>query len=175
MPDENTASTDATSFTVSIVLECHDKVVRGWPIRQWELAAILSDDSLDNTLEGPITIRTSDTVSQFMWKGLQIKLFVDAAEGYWYNLLSEVPFGFVVCDYDEEDDEAIPLPFLITASQDEAGAHLETDNLVLSGPLPANIRDQIEVFVVNNYVPEIKKKRKRRDWYQESIETKPRR
>ena len=167
------ASSSPPEFKVSIVLERQEKVINSWTSYQWELAAVLSDSNGPESLEGPITIRESSQRSQYLWKGLKIKLFVDAAEGYWYNLLSEVPYAFVVCEIDSVDDDEVPLPTLVTVSHDEAGAHLETDSLVLSGPLPVDIRDATEQFVVNNYVPQTRKKRKRRDWYKESLRNQP--
>ncbi len=160
-------------FKVAVVLEKQEKRVKSWISYEWEVAAILSDKEGPDSLEGPITIRESTQTSQYLWKGLKIKLYVDAAEGYWYNLLSDVPFAFIVCELDAVDDDAVPIPHLVTISQDEAGAHLETDSLVLSGPLPADIRDSAEQFVVNNYIPQVKKKRKRRDWYKESLRNQP--
>ncbi len=159
-------------YKVAIVLEKQEKTVNSWSSYQWELAAVLSDEDGPDSLQGPIVIRESQKLSQYLWKGLKIRLFVDASEGYWYNLLSDVPFAFVVCEADSVDDD-VPVPLLVTVSQDEAGAHLETDSLVLSGPLPADIRDQTEQFVVNNYVPQVKKKRKRRNWYKESLRNQP--
>lgn len=167
------AQLNLPEFKVTVVLEKQEKRVKSWISYEWELAAVLSDKEGPDSLEGPITIRESTQTSQYLWKGLKIKLYVDAAEGYWYNLLSDVPYAFVVCELDAVDDDAVPIPYLVTISQDEAGAHLETDSLVLSGPLPADIRDSAEQFVVNNYIPQEKKKRKRRDWYQESLRNQP--
>ncbi len=160
-------------FKVSVVLEKQEKTVKSWTSYQWELAAILSDSEGPDSPQGPIAIRESRQLSQYLWKGLRIRLHVDAAEGYWYNLLSDVPFAFVVCEVDAVDEDEVPVPHLVTVSQDEAGAHLETDSLVLSGPLPADIRDATEEFVVNNFVPQTKKKRKRRNWYAESLRNQP--
>ena len=60
-------------------------------------------------------------------------------------------------------------PFYVTANQDEAVGHLETDDIVLSIPMPEEIRELLEHYVVNHYRPVEKKKRKRRDWLQDSI------
>ncbi len=154
-------------YAMSIVMQRATKIFNGWETIQWELAAVLSDPDGPKSLQGPITLRESDDHAQYMWKGLQLKLYVDACEGYWFNLMSETPFAFVICEQDLDENEP-PLPLLISVSQDEAGAHLETDSLVLSGPLPPDIRDRTEEFVVNHYVPEAKKKRKRRNWSEES-------
>ncbi len=163
------SQTETPEFKVSIVLEKQEKSIRSWTSFQWELAAVLSDRDGPESMQGPITIRESRQRSQYLWKGLLIRLYLDAAEGYWYNLLSEVPFAFVVCELDSIDEDEVPVPHLVTVSQDEAGAHLETDSLVLSAPLPTDIRDATERFVVNNYVPQTRKKRKRQDWFEESL------
>ncbi len=149
-------------------------MLNSWSVQQWDLATILSDADGPDSLEGPIRIQESKNKSLFLWKGLKIKLFLDAAEGYWYNLLSDVPYGFLVCDPDTTDDTEPPIPMIITISQDEAGAHMETDNLVLSAPLPSDIVASAEKFVVNHYVPQEKKKRKRRNWAEETLRNKVR-
>ena len=154
-------------FKVSVVLEGQQKSVGRWSVLQWDLAGVLSDPQGPDKLQGPIKMRESESGSQYMWKGLKLQLFADSAEGYWYNLLSDTPYAFVLCEYDTEDEQEIPIPILVTANQDEAGGHLEADNLVLSGPLPIDIRDAVEKFVVENYVPEERRKRKRRNWFKE--------
>lgn len=158
---------------VSVVISSKMITVKQWTQKQWELECIIFDPDGPDKIEGPIKIRESDTMSQYLWKGLRIKLYVDGSEGYWYNLMSEKPYAFALCDHDPDDDEEVPMPYLVTVSQDEAGAHLETDGMVLSGPLPSNIVNEVEKFVVANYVPEVKKKRKRKNWVEDSIRNKP--
>ena len=169
MSVRNRHNPNIPTLTVSIVVSGQVKTVKGWSQLQWNIDSVLSDPDGPDKLSGPIPVRESENFSQYLWKGLQIELYKDAGEGYWYNLLSEVPYAFVVFAQDEVDEEAVPIPFLITVSQDEAGAHLETDCMVLSAPLPANLRDTIEKFVVENYVPEERKKRKRKNWVEDSI------
>ena len=161
-------SPSAATFRLSIIIECQHKIFNGWPTTQWNLLSILSDEDGPESLEGPIELRSAKDNAQFMWKGLQLPLYLDAAEGYWYNFLSEVPYAFVIFEMDSVDDDEVPFPILITASQDEAGAHLETDYLVLSAPFPTDVRDKIEEFIVNNYEPRTKKKRKRKNWFEEA-------
>lgn len=162
-----TKSAAAVIFKLAIVIERQQKIFNGWPSTRWELTTVLSDPDGPASLEGPLPIHESDNVSQYMWKGLQLRLYLDAAEGYWYNFLSEVPFAFVIFEMDADDDTA-PTPILVTASQDEAGAHLETDYLVLSAAFPTDVRNRIEEFIVNNFVPQTKKKRKRKNWFEEA-------
>ncbi|MDE0308886.1 MAG: DUF3305 domain-containing protein [Acidiferrobacterales bacterium] len=163
------------TFNLTIVVECHTKTFNGWPSVQWELTTILSDPEGPASLDGPHPIHTSDKISQYMWKGVQLRLHLDAAEGYWYNFLSEIPYAFVVFETDTVDDDSVPMPIFATVSQDEAGAHLETDCLVLSAALPTDVRDKIEQYIVENYVPQTKKKRKRKNWFEEANQPRPNR
>ena len=74
-----------------------------------------------------------------------------------------------MCHPDEEEDESEGLvPMLVTASQDEAAAHLEADEEVYSVPMPRVIYEWVERYVVENYVPQEKKKRRRKNWVDES-------
>ena len=102
----------------------------------------------------------------YMWSGLALELFRDVCEGYWYNLKSERPSLFVVCYLDEESDDPSTalIPAIVTADQDEASAHLESDDPVFSVPMPDKVHQWVERFVVEHYRPEIKRKRRRRDW-----------
>ena len=65
---------------------------------------------------------------------------------------------------EDEEGEAELVPAIVTASQDEANAHLESDDPVYSVPMPEKIVEWTERYVVENYEPEVKKKRKRENW-----------
>ena len=57
---------------------------------------------------------------------------------------------------------------LVTANQDEANAHMESDDPVYSVPMPDKVLQWVERFVVTRYEPEVKRKRKRKDWVEDS-------
>ena len=59
-------------------------------------------------------------------------------------------------------------PVLVSADPDEALAHMESDDLVMSVPMPPEINQWVERYVIENYVPPDKKKRKRKNWTEES-------
>ena len=142
-----------------------------WTSPQWEaLAVVAGEGMLADAVAWTLVDEAADGTARYLWSGLRIALHKDACESYWYNLLSERPYLFVVCFQDEEAGTAVEelMPVLVTAGQDEANAHLESDDLVFSAPMPETIHRWLEAFVVHNYVPERKKKRKRRDWVQES-------
>jgi hypothetical protein len=56
----------------------------------------------------------------------------------------------------------LPEPFVVTASFDEANAYQESDDQVFSAAMAPDIYRWIEGFVLENYVPEKKYKRKRK-------------
>jgi len=103
---------------------------------------------------------------------LSIELYKDGCESYWYNLLSGEPYLFVICfqdtDLEDAEDPQALEPVLVTPNQDEANAHMESEDLVFSVPMPEPIIEWVERFVMDYYDPVIKKKRKRRDWADES-------
>jgi hypothetical protein len=100
---------------------------------------------------------------------MEVALYKDACESYWYNLLSDTPHLFVICYQDPEpEDESMAItPVIVSPNQDEANAHMESEDLVYSVPMPDQAIAWLEHFVVDHYDPVIKKKRKRRNWAQE--------
>ena len=70
--------------------------------------------------------------------------------------MSEGPRLFVVCFLDDEAEEEAGelVPVLVTASQDEAGAHMESDDPVFAVPMPEGVHRWVEAYVVANYEPE---------------------
>jgi hypothetical protein len=57
-------------------------------------------------------------------------------------------------------------PFQVTLSYDEAASYMEVDEPVFSLPMPPEVYRWLEGYVLEHYVPERKKKRKRDDWKQ---------
>ena len=106
-------------------------------------------------------IHEAEEESKFLWSGLPFELHRDEAEAYWYNLTSESPSLFVIC-HESPDGELAP--FRVTADRDMAAVSLESDDQVFAVPVPPEIYQSIEQFVVANYVPKERKKRKRKNW-----------
>ncbi|MGI9333139.1 MAG: DUF3305 domain-containing protein [Gammaproteobacteria bacterium] len=167
-------------FDASVVLE-RRFISRGrWSTPQWDAVAVVIAESgatrsgssapVQTACKTPSkTVVTDDAERrQCLWTGLRVELYKDACEGYWYNLLSEQPRLFITCFHDDAAPEDDPWPVIVTANQDEASAHLESDDWVFSVPMPEQAHRWVEQFVVNNYRPEIKSKRKRRDWTAEA-------
>jgi hypothetical protein len=152
----------STRIPVSVILERRLTRSGRWTAPRWELAGVLPGESGGNSER--VLLADSDGVQRYLWSGLCLELFKDGAEGYWYNLMSDAPYLFLVCSIDESGSGDEIEPMLVTANQDEALGHMESDDLVLSISMPAELCDRLERFVVENYVPATKQKRKRRDW-----------
>lgn len=164
--DSNVAEIEA--FPVSVILQ-RKQVQRGqWSWPQWDLVAVVTGENIEHRRSSRMKIHSDADAERYLWAGLELRLYKDGAESYWYNLMAKTPSLFVVCQDDPELDRDGELaPFIVTANQDEALAHMETDDLVLAVPMPEVIHQWVERFVVKNYVPQQKKKRKRRDWADE--------
>lgn len=159
----------ATRFTIAVAVVIARSVnpASKWGYPAWQLSAILAGAELRNgNPVQKLKIHDDGAVQRFFHGGLQLNLYKDGSEGYWYNLLSEQPFLFVVCEGEQGACEIAPM--YVTANQDEAIGHLESEDIVLSAPMPVEIRELLERYVVNHYQPAQHKKRKRKNWVADS-------
>jgi hypothetical protein len=147
------------TFPVSVVLERRPAASR-WAEFTWRASGIVpgqrSDDS-EMTL-----IHESEDSTLFLFAGLDVSLFKDECESYYFNLVSESPRAYVLAHQSSLD--APPEPFRVSLSYDEAHAYLEGDDEVYAVEIPAELYRSTEEFVIANYFPEKKTKRKLRDW-----------
>ena len=111
-------------------------------------------------------------IEHFMVSGLSLQLHVDECESYYHNLMSPEPGCFIVANQPEDTDE-MPDPYLVSLSFDEAHAYLEGDELVYSVPLPAQLYQWAEAYVLTNYVAIKKTKRKLKRWHGEDASKAP--
>ena len=161
---------DAVQRLVSITLERTIKRMGQWDYATWHIANV--QDLSAGTVGDPYVANGAAlTPSRFIWSPIPIVLHEDAAEGYWYNLSSDTPSVFAVCTDDEPDTEAAPVTLtIVTLNHDEAAAHLETDDTVMSIAMPESLRAWLERFVQRHYKPQKRGKRKRTDWSEEQHE-----
>lgn len=156
----------ATEFPVSVVIERRTVTGSKWATDRWSAVAVLAGSSIDSGDDLPKVLSSDAESEQFMWGGYRLQLFRDDLEGYYFNLKSEQPIVFVICDEIEDGAGSIK-PQLVTASPNEAAAYDEVSEYVYSVPMPPEIYVWVEHYVVENYVPTERKKRKRRNWKQE--------
>ncbi len=130
----------------------------------WRAVSVVAGDHLVGKGSGQTPIHEDGSQAQFLWSGLSLDLYRDLAEDYWYNLTGESPSLFVIC-HETPDGELTP--FRVTADPDSASGCLESDDQVFAVPIPPEIYQHLEQFIVAHYVPREKKKRKRKNWSSE--------
>lgn len=148
-------------FPVSVIMERRE-IQRGpVPMPQWEVLGIVAGDDIAETDERCRIIHADEERTETLWPGFELVLFKDSADSYWYNLTAVSPSLFVIC---HEDDEYELAPVHVSANYDEAGAHMEADDIVFSAPMPPEVYQWVEHYVLENYVPQQPRKRKREAW-----------
>ena len=159
MPEsQNTAELSAnitppTSVSLSVALSCTHKNNGRWQYEKTELAAVAPCNDENETLSSE-----QNGASMTLWRGLKLHLNRESCESYWANVSTDSPRLFVVCR--KENGETRPV--CITASGEEAAGYGETDDEILSAPMPQWIVEPVEQFVIAHYRPEEKKVRKRK-------------
>lgn len=161
-----------TEFPVSIVMERRRRQRAQWHFIEWKAVGVLTgEEHLSDAVQRRV-IHEEEECQRVLWSGFVIRLIKDGAESYWSNLMAEQPSLFVVCRRDE--DGAEPKPFLATVNYDEIIGYQEVDDDVFRLPLPPDVYQWLERYVVNNYVPKQTRKRKRTDWSETSHVQAPR-
>ena len=147
-------------FAVAVILQKQAVEGNPWLDNRWNALGITVQSQLKDSISSRL-IKQTATYSHYLWTGLTINLYVDQAESYYHNLMTQTPRLFVVCRMNNQDE---PEPFLVTASSDEANSYVEVDDLAYSVDFPVEFYAWIEAFVLTHYVPEKKKKRKLKNW-----------
>lgn len=155
----------ASAIPVSVVMQREEYQDHVWSYPRWQVLGVVAGQEVAHADLKRTLVRCDDTYQEYLWSGFTVELFKDSAESYYYNLVGNNPSLFVICR--EEEDGGLA-PFLVTANQDEAGAHMEADDAVFSVTMPAEVYKWLERYVVEHYVPQQRKKRKRKDWHSDS-------
>ncbi len=160
----STSHSHSTEFSLSVIVAREEVKTSRWISDRWEVRGTVAGETLTQSHPERTMIRADENGEQYLWTGLRLELFKDDAESYYFNLMGEKPSVFVICRMDEDEEVEEPMPFLTTLSYTEATSYMEVDDSVYSVPIPPEIYVWVERYVVENYVPEKKKKRKREDW-----------
>jgi hypothetical protein len=133
-----------------------------WLCDSWQFTGVVVNSQLEPASSGDaILVRSSPEGDDYLWGGLSVRLHRDETESYYYNLVSERPSLYVIS---ASDDQGVPKPFLVSACFDEANAYNEAGQYVDAVPMPPELYQWIEHYVLTHYIPEPRIKRKRRDW-----------
>lgn len=168
---------DRIHLPVIVLLERRMITRSFWSLPSWYLNAVAVGKNVsvgDSSMDSAERVGSTEKGDLFAWHGFNVTLYKDACERYWHSLIGDKPLVYVVCR-DETDDVDGPdasvfsiQPINVTIDYDEATACAETDELVLSMPIPPELYRYMESFVLQHYKPTPFKKRKRRNWSDES-------
>lgn len=145
------------TFPVSIVMEKRP------PVSQWATAYWKAIDIVVGAQPGtePVLMQQQGDIEQYLLPGFEVQLHKDECESYYHNLKAPNPSCYIIAN---KDDDGTPVPFIVSMSFDEAHAYLEGEGEVYSVAIPPELYVWTEAFVLDNYFPEKKYKRKLNNW-----------
>jgi hypothetical protein len=159
MPD-SLATPVPDSFSVSVLVEFRETDDNRWEEGCWHVAGVIAAGPGDRET-APRPLHAATQGRQYLHSGLKLRLYRDDAESYYYNLVSDHPSVFVICN----QEAGGPLqPFIVTLSYGEATSYMETDGIVETVAMPPELYRWAERYVLEHYVPEKRRKRKRDNW-----------
>ena len=161
-----TRSASRQHIPVTVLLEKRIVTRSFWSMPSWYLHDVAVGHNLiasrANSEGAALPAGNTDNGELYAWSNFEVTLYKDACERYWHALIGDKPLVYVVC---REEDMS---PVAVTVDYDEASACAETDEPVLSAPIPAELYRSMERFVLDHYQPKEFKKRKRRNWSEEN-------
>ena len=158
------------SFPVSIMVDYQATPDNRWQAGRWRVSGLVAGGQGQGEGVRQTPLHADAGQQQTLWTGFSVELHKDEAESYYFNIVSDTPRAFVICTLDDNG----PLqPLIVTLSYDEAASYLESDDIVESVAMPAELYRWVEQFVLENYLPQKKKKRKRENWKEANRERPP--
>ena len=148
-PNEITAAT----YPIAVVME-RAKLASPWQPYRWEARGVVRDIFPTGTSER--VMRQDEERWQILYPGLELKLMLDEAEGYYLNLTSPQPKVFVLWRLSDE----IARPQFATVSYHEGARWLDSSENVDGVPMPVELLPWIGEFVEQHYRPEPEKKKR---------------
>lgn len=159
---------EQSRFPVSVIM-AHEQVTVGqWHVQRSRVVGVIAGEHSGEEAGIGRLIHDESGMQQYLWGGFEIRLYKDATESYWLNLVGKQPSLFIVCREDQTDGHCVPLK--VTANYDEAGAYMEADATVMSAPMPPEVYRWLEQYVVENFKPVEGKSRKREAWFGKEAE-----
>ena len=148
-------------FPVSVILESRPATSK-WIDQVWQVTGVTIGSREDDANEVPRLIHTDGEIKQYICTGLNVRLYKDECESYYFNLMSDTPRCYVIAHV--EDPDTPPDPFLISMSFDEAHAYLEGEDDIYDVDVPPELYRWTEAYMLVHYAQEKRTKRKRKDW-----------
>lgn len=145
------------TIPVVVFLQCIKIKDNIWIDQKWQAVGVVpSKKELEETHQ-PILVSNINDEPIYQYNDFILKLVNDELDSYYQNIRSNNASVFIICRYDDNQN---PVPFLITLSYDEAAIYMETDEIIYTVAIDIQIYQILERFVLENYTPEKRKKRK---------------
>ncbi len=161
-------------FFVSVLMERRDRTDSRWLKESWDLLGVVQETQAVAAIETAAAtetgatgvapcrrILTTEHSEQYLWSGFEVRLYRDELESYYHNLLAPEPKIFVIT---HAGADGRPDPFLVSLSYDQAAAYEASGEGVYHARLPPVLYAWVEHYVVENYAPQRRIKRKRDSW-----------
>ena len=153
------------SIPVAAILARKEISRSGWSLVNWEGVAVLAGERFAAGTARGERLHGDEKGAQYLWDGLRLELFRDAAETYWFNLTGTRPSLFIIC---QEHDGGELVPVSVTADHADSTSAVEADCKVFAVPIPEAVLPQLEEFVMTHFKPEPPRKRRRQEWTDEA-------
>ncbi len=160
-PIDNLDQSIPCDFSISVLMQ-RAPSDNPWLDHRWQTLGVTAALSKEVAPDRAVTlVHEQGEVRHYLHSGFRLRLYVDECESYYHNLCSPVPSCFVIMG---EEEEGVVEPLLVSLSFDEANAYLEGDEQVDAVAMPPELYRWCELFVLQHYVPQQKKKRRLEDW-----------
>ena len=153
-------------FSVAVLMERSPVVNNRWINHQWTAVAVTVDAQQPEYERLRQIVHREQGIIRELHRGFEIRLQEDECESYYHNLVSKDPRCYVIATRDAAE---VPLPGLVTLSFDEAHAYMEGEAELFAVEVAPELYRWTEAFVLANYVPQKRRKRKRTDWTGEGV------
>ncbi|PKH04673.1 DUF3305 domain-containing protein [Moritella sp. Urea-trap-13] len=143
---------DESSWPIAFSLRSEEKQVGRWTTLSWSI------EDVELYQQVPVITATEDSSRAGSTTHYEKTLFLyrDERTDYRFNLSSQDPHLFIVCEVADEQFS----PLLITAAQSVASSYMDGDYQVLHIQMPLPIQAWMEAFIGRNgELIEFKKKR----------------
>jgi hypothetical protein len=147
-------------FPVAVVMQRNQPRPEPWSVATWNVIGVLPGSAVGEGEQERTLIRSEGGAEQVLWAGLNVVLHKEDLESYRYNLEASSPSLFVLCRADGED----MVPVTATVNYDEVGRCNESEDTAFAVPMPPELYQWLERYVVENYVPQEPRKRKKEKW-----------
>lgn len=155
---------ETEAMLIGVVMQRHALAHR-WQPFAWKPIEIV--DALNLPIHAPSAshnircLRNDESDAQWLFGGLEVKLFSDEAEGYFLNISSPAPCWFIMWRLEDVDGIELAVPKFVTLSYNEAARLMDGGESVDTLPLSDEIIVRLTAFTQTYYHPQPKKKHKK--------------